>query len=300
MGPFRAAHVGDLHFWSFPLNPLALLGKRALGTANLALRRARAFRTRRSGDLAARLAEVAPDVLLFSGDFSTTALPSEFRAARQALEPLLAQRRVLAVPGNHDRYTPACHRRRTFEAVLGINPKGSEFPIMAPLGDGVGLIAIDGSTTNGLKSFGHFRDEDAAAIGRFRREHPALREVWVLCHFPAQDPPGILKASRRNELRNAPALLAALEAFRLPVLYLHGHHHHRWLYRPADRPWVTYVNAGAPFLRRGQPEPDLGFYELVRNGETRITLHRHSDAEGWRTQPLAMPQPGEFADHQRP
>lgn len=298
---FTALHIGDLHFWSVPLNPALYFSKRVLGVGNLLYRRAREFRQREAPKLTARIAELRPDALLFSGDFSTTALPAEFRHARAALDPMLNGGNWIAVPGNHDRYTPADIAEKVFERELLGNP-GAVFPQCRLVAGDVGVIAIDGGTRNGIRSFGHFKDSDRAPIRAFIEEkRGTIRELWVLCHFPAEDPPGILKPKRQGELHNGDALLALLREAELPALFLHGHHHYRWLFGSPTVPGLTYVNAGAPMLRRRGAAPDLGFWELLRQErQTHLRRHRCDLASGeWSALAAAMPGPGEFADWQR-
>lgn len=300
---FTAAHIGDLHFWRLPRWDDHLLGKRLLGTANLLLRRAHEFRQGMAPQLCERLVQLNPDWALFSGDFTTTSLDTEFQAARKAFAPLHAAmpRRVLGVPGNHDRYTWRDARRRAFERLLEKWWPEDRSPFFLPLVDGVWLIGIDASTNNGLGSYGRILEDTAERLQLFWARHKNdVRELWILCHFPAEDPPGMLRASRSNQLRDAWLLFEFLDKVRVPILYLHGHHHHRWAYGSQKHPGMTYLNAGAPWLKRLGREPDLGFYELHhRAGATAVFLHTREAASGhWHQREVRLPPPGELVDLQ--
>lgn len=294
----RIAHVGDLHFWSFTFNPALLLGKRVLGQGNLAYRRWRQFRTATAPQLASALIDAKADWYLFSGDFSTTALPTEFAQANRFLTSLQesAAGRVLAVPGNHDRYTRRDLRNRTMERCL---PWMEDiYPRFVWLSDSVAAILIDGTVSNGFRSFGELKPEDARAIADWMRGDGArARHVVVLCHFPAEDPPGVrLKPSRRNELHGAETLMDTFRADGRPVLFLHGHHHHRWLYRSATAPNVLFANAGAPFLRAAsQRHPDRGFLMIAIEGESaRLEVHASEESsERWTVRPVPIPATGD-------
>ena len=116
----RLIHVSDIHVWRYAFNPLQLFSKRLLGMVALLVRRARKFRLERLGEVVERVASLNPDHILITGDLTTTALPVEFRAARHALEPLLADpARVTIIPGNHDRYTVGARSRPAFEEYFG-------------------------------------------------------------------------------------------------------------------------------------------------------------------------------------
>lgn len=303
----NAVHVGDLHFWSFSRNPLAYVGKRTLGIGNLALRRARAFRKEHAPQLVARLEELNPDWLLLSGDFTTTSLPAEFAQALDALAPLLRTvgERTVAVPGNHDRYTRRDIRRATFEAHAGpLAPRGG-WPHFRDLGGGLWVVALDATTSNGVGSHGRFTAAHAEALDRWWEEKgDAVRELWLLCHFPAEEPKALIAHDRGPQLLGAERLVRFLERTGVPVLHLHGHHHHRWLYRGAAAPNVLYCNAGAPLLVRGRAAaPDLGFLQLVGNeGATAIRCHRRPPGhDSWIAEDVPAPQEaGEWIDLQRP
>ncbi len=285
-GSFTAVHVGDLHFWSLRMNPLGLLGKRALGTANLVLRRARRFRRELAPVLVERIAAHAPDWVLLSGDFTTTSLDSEFALASDALRGLVescATGRVLAVPGNHDRYTRAAIGGQAFERRLHLGAPQPPLPSFHDLGDGVALLRLDGATSNGFGSFGRVHEGDLPLVEEWLGAHARrFTDLWVLCHFPMEDPPGPLRPDREGELRGAERLLALLWSSGLRILQLHGHHHHRWIYRSNRGSEVLYLNAGAPLMRRGGGAPDLGFHRLVRlNGGTRLEVHTWREGDGW-------------------
>ncbi|MDX2177244.1 MAG: metallophosphoesterase [Candidatus Sumerlaeia bacterium] len=302
--PFRALHIGDLHFWAVPGDPRSYLGKRALGVANLLLKRRLKFPTAEAAPrVLARAAELRPGAALFSGDFSTTALPAEFAAAASAIlaEPALAGR-VRAVPGNHDRYTGGARRGLLFERHLA-EPLGAPagFPRAEELAPGLGLLQLDGGCANGLRSFGRVAPEDAArARAALEPLRAGLRALLVLCHFPGEDPPPPLQPSRRGELRGAAPLLDSLNQLGVPVLFLHGHHHYRWAFRSAARPNIAYLNAGSPtMIQRGASAPDLGFFELGWDGAAlAVALHRLAEG-AWRVEPVGLPAPGAAVDLQR-
>ena len=118
--PLRIVHLSDIHFWQYTINPLRLMSKRALGMTSLVLGRARAFRLERVAELVDRVNSLRADHILITGDLTTTALPSEFRAARAALADWLDDPAgVTIIPGNHDRYTLYAHRSRRFERYFG-------------------------------------------------------------------------------------------------------------------------------------------------------------------------------------
>lgn len=300
---FSAVHVGDLHFWRYPTNPFDLMGKRILGVANLALNRARRFPRGNDPLLTARIEALRADWTLFSGDFTTTALDSEYEAAAKALSPSLERSGggILAVPGNHDRYTRQAIRNRVFESALGSWVPEKKIPYAVELGEGVWLWGLDPTTSNGIGSFGSLKDEDVAQLHAWwSRSKGNVRELWILCHFPAEVPAADFVPDRGVQLRNADGLLAFMKESAVPILFLHGHYHHRWIHRGLRASNVVYVNAGAPMeLHRGARTPDLGVYRLMRDeGRTRIELHTCDvPSARWGAREVELPsRPGEFAD----
>jgi 3',5'-cyclic AMP phosphodiesterase CpdA len=299
---FRALHIGDLHFWRVPANPMHYWGKRLLGNANLVLRRRHQFRLELAAPLVERLNALKADWLLFSGDFTTTALATEFEMAAQALAPAAAQTpdRLLAVPGNHDRYTARALLDRSFERHLASLTADRGWPWFVPLDEDVWAIGIDGGTRNGLSCHGRLKPGDVAAMRAWWKAlERRPRELVVICHFPAEDPGGKWTHNRGPQLLEAAALLEFLAECALPVWFLHGHHHHRWLYGSPTVPALVYLNAGAPLMRRTRNEPDLGFLELThRPAGSRVTVHWRLAEGAWQQRPVNPPDMGQTIDLQ--
>lgn len=301
----RIVHVGDLHFWRVPLNPACYLGKRFLGVGNLLVGgRARKFKQRKAPLLADRIASISPDYVIFSGDFSTTALPAEFALAARVMAPAVRAARLgaYAVPGNHDCYIRRELRARSFSASLGedFQPVGEQR--LVSLENGTALLLLNATTSNNLGSHGKIEKHHLDFIEKHREKLSAAKLILLTCHFPAEDPPGVLKHDRGPQLRNSEELLSSLKSLGRPVLWMHGHHHYRWLYGSPSVPQLTYLNAGAPLLQRKSPGPDLGFCELlIHDGMLEsVTVHYAPDSSaGWKTHEAKLPGVGEYLDLQK-
>ncbi len=277
-------HVGDLHYWAYAKNPMLYLGKRGLGSANLFLKRSKAFRIELTSVLANRLHAESANAqhLLFSGDFSTTSLPKEFTLAAEAFSPLLKNTfRAHAVPGNHDRYTARDLLNSNFEKHLlaKLCPMQKPFPFIEHLCPEVACAGFDATTRNGIGSFGFLKPDDLVALQNWWSENGrTIKQLIVLCHFPPEAPAALLKHNRGQQLRNGEALLGLLKELNIPVLFCQGHYHQRWLWRSELAENVVYLNAGAPLMRSGMENPDLGFFRFNATPQIeRVTLVRCTD-----------------------
>ena len=101
----RIAHITDIHVERLP-GVGELFNKRAAGVVNLyLLGRSSHFTVQSQGALVAKVLELAPDLVLCTGDVTATATEAEFAAARELFAPLSTRFPFLCIPGNHDVYT---------------------------------------------------------------------------------------------------------------------------------------------------------------------------------------------------
>ncbi len=104
-GPFRIAHLSDLHLTSLIHVKLReLLNKRALGYLSWRFRRHHEHTPEILAALLRDLNGLEPDHIVITGDLTQIGLPDEFEQARQWLETLGSPTDVTVVPGNHDAY----------------------------------------------------------------------------------------------------------------------------------------------------------------------------------------------------
>ncbi|MEZ4268388.1 MAG: metallophosphoesterase [Myxococcota bacterium] len=114
------AHISDVHVLDLAGVSLArYFNKRLSGLLNLALKR-------RNAHPIALLEAAVDDIItrpvdhvLLTGDLTNLALPSEFRRAREVLDPIARPEHLSVVPGNHDIYTRGSARERRFESYFG-------------------------------------------------------------------------------------------------------------------------------------------------------------------------------------
>lgn len=302
----RILHVGDLHFWRIPLNPFAYLGKRALGVGNLVVGgRARKFRQFLAPIMAERFAALSPDMFLFSGDFSSTALPGEFAAARDVLSPLVANAPLgaITVPGNHDCYVGSEVGAATFARVLGESFRPTtEFAWHQSADAPFAVAAFNAGARNGLDSFGRLRSAHVDAFARGLENLDPSGVLLILCHFPPEIPHALVHHKRGVQLLDCQPLLQLIATHAGNTIWLHGHDHHRWIYRSPTVANLTYLNAGAPMLCRKGWEPDLGFHELLFTPAVMpsiITHWRNRSSGQWKQRSVEIPAPGEYEDLQK-
>jgi 3',5'-cyclic AMP phosphodiesterase CpdA len=281
----RIVHVSDIHFWRYAYNPLRFLGKRLLGTAALLLGRARRFRIERVPELVRAVLSLEADHLLISGDVTTTALPSEFRAARTSLADWLVDpERVTILPGNHDRYTLAAHQTRRFERFFGAFAPQRTYPWIRRIDAQTAILGLD-PTRAGISARGKLpRSQLKAAEELFARAGPIPRLV-VACHYPVAVPELFAREYRRKPLINAEELRRWLASIG-PHLFCCGHVHAAWAFVPAALPNQLCVNPGAPLLVDHCGHQLPGFCEIILDGGDVTVRHHAWTGHVWRAHDL--------------
>lgn len=277
----RIALIGDIHAFSLKVQAKRLLSRRILAQSNLWLNRRHRFNHAMLEPLFERLQSLEPDLVLCSGDITTTSLEDEFLDVMRFFKPLAESVPMVVVPGNHDRYTFKSRRKKRMESLLeGLMP--SDFPHVQTLRERWRLIALDSGIPNVLMSRGALGDQQFSALARDLGGLTERDGVIVLCHYPAQQPPGI-PSSWAHNLAEASAVQQLLAECPARIVYMHGHIHQPWYWVAAVRnghvaptdsspegetaspeglPKLAYLNAGSPCMTSANYPAGQGFWEV--------------------------------------
>jgi 3',5'-cyclic AMP phosphodiesterase CpdA len=216
----RVAHITDLHVERRPTGG-ELLNKRFAGAVNLYLFGRHAHFTEASvRGVVDAVGELAPDLVLCTGDLTATATDAEFAAARQILTPLIDTFPFRAIPGNHDVYTSESLGR--FAARFGDVGWGGRFPARESFG-GLDVVALDVCVDSWLSNGAVTADALGALDERLAEgTAPAL----LLLHYPLRDRRGARYGPFTRNLWNAAGVEAVLARHPRVKAVLHGHAHH--------------------------------------------------------------------------
>lgn len=227
----RIVQISDLHFNHLTWNPLRLLSKRILGNLNWLFSRKSVFFYEQLSPLPALFSELSVDLILFGGDFTTTALIEEYEKAAQFVANF--SQPWIAIPGNHDHYTYRSWRQKHFYRFFtnqkppvishpvdffNLKDHGIETHSIAP---GWWLIALDtAKATTPYSSKGFFTEQHNAYMREILSLLPPGDSIICLNHYPffPQD-------ELRRNLEGGDRLQTLLQQSPQIRLYLHGHTH---------------------------------------------------------------------------
>jgi 3',5'-cyclic AMP phosphodiesterase CpdA len=250
----RLAHFSDIHVTARPLGwrPGDYLTKRYPGWINFRWL-GRRYRFRRAEDVLAAfqtdLARQRPDHVVFSGDATALGFETEFaRAAALIGVDHPDTPSGMAVPGNHDYYTPAVEASGLFERYFapwqnGERVDGAVYPFAQRIGH-VWLIGVNSSTGNRW-TWDASGGVDAGQLDRLGRLLKRLEgEPRILVtHYPVCLASG--QPERRSHgLRNLADLLAVAGEGGV-CLWLHGHRHNAYHLPKTERAPFPIVCAGS-------------------------------------------------------
>lgn len=282
----RIIHLSDIHVWRYAYNPVRLFSKRSVGIFELLIGRARKFRLERLGEVVTHVRGLEPDHLLITGDLTTTALPSEFAAARAALADLLTDpQRATILPGNHDRYTTGSVRGQKFERTFGAFMPAPTFPWLRHLDEETAILGLDPTrphiTASGYLPLDQLERARALIAGPSARP----RRLIVACHYPLVAPPAYQRQLAAKRLKNDGEVRAWLAGIG-PHLYCCGHVHAAWAFRPPELPDQLCLNAGAPLLRDPTGFHLPGFLAIDLDGDGVTVTHHAWTGSEWMANPL--------------
>jgi 3',5'-cyclic AMP phosphodiesterase CpdA len=279
----RLVHLGDIHAYRLFVPPWRLIGKALVGQANLWLRRRRHFHRHLLAPVLQQVAQVKPDILLISGDLTTTAVRGEFQDVADALSTHLPGVPTVIVPGNHDRYTVRSLRKRRIETMLP-DRVPAPFPHVRALGGRWRLLALDASVPRAVTSRGLLGEAQLRGVKEVVTSMDETSGLVVLCHYPFGVPPELPPMRWHHCLCDAAQLREILGFSRGKVLFLHGHVHQPWRWQPADLPQVIDLNAGAPCLVGPIYTHGQGFWQVELPDDPRQplqTIHHVPGSGGW-------------------
>jgi 3',5'-cyclic AMP phosphodiesterase CpdA len=230
----RLAHLSDIHLTSPTLE--WTLGdwftKRYPGWINFRWL-GRRFRFRQADEvlsiLTAELRSRCPDRIIFSGDATAMGFESEFRRAAEFLG--LADAKTpsgLAVPGNHDYYTPGVAASGLFERYFapwqtGERIDGAIYPFAQRVNE-VWLVAVNSCTGNRWfwDASGGVGSSQLERLDRLLQTLPPGPRI-LITHYPVCLVSG--KRERRTHGLRDVLDLVAVAARGGVCLWLHGHRH---------------------------------------------------------------------------
>lgn len=269
-GPLTLIHFGDLHVWNLGFDR-DFAFKRLLGLANLILRRGRKFPPPLAQMLIERLGGEEADYVVFTGDLTTTALRREFIAGRQLLGPVIDrwERRFIAIPGNHDRYTPRAADARLFENHF--HTPHEELPFAHDLDPRWTLVAFDCAVPRRLSSRGRVAPETLARLDALlAAQRERGRDLIAAAHYPLHYPEHH-KPTWEHVLPERAEVLEVLHRHGVRV-YLHGHAHHRWC---LEEDGMIHLNCGSSGLNGTAPARRPGYLKISLGAGGAVAVEMH-------------------------
>ena len=262
--PMEIIHFGDIHVWRVEVIWSDLFyPKRYLGGLNLLLNRRKQFPPALGKSVIEEITKQNADLVVFSGDMTTSSLESEFAACAELFEPLQKKwgDHFFVIPGNHDRYTPRSVSKGLYEKYFPYGAMAKNRLRELILDGNRVMIGFDASRpfkirSNGLLDTALFTD----LRDSLQKHREAGRDIILVGHFPAQYPEEV-PAKWDHQLIGREKLLSLLDEFQ-PLAYLHGHKHLRW--RIGNQ-----INCGAAGMVSTSREKQAGFVK-IKLGEAGI------------------------------
>lgn len=229
----RIAHFSDIHFFQLCWNPLQIFGKQFLGNINYYFRRRRIHNQALPYHLIETLHALKVTHLIITGDFTCISSRREFLKMQNYIQLLKNEGfTVFTLPGNHDSYTKASERKRSFYHYLShlVDFKGHAHMNLIDhrvaayqLLNKWWLVCVDAAhATPYAKSTGVFAPHTEDNLRKLISSLPKDASLIVASHFPYDEtrPKALLERGEhlKDIVINTPNIR----------IFMHGHrHHHR-------------------------------------------------------------------------
>lgn len=269
----RVAHITDIHVEQ-PMQAGELLSKRALAAANLhLLGRARKFDLGTVRALVPAVLQARPDLVVCTGDVTSTGTEAEFQLAAELLAPIARSHPLLMLPGNHDVYVRSAVGR--LEHHFAQSVPGGGYPYLARHG-GVDFIALDVSRP-WPTSQGHASNDQLERFSRLLSEGDG--PCVVMLHYPLRGRDGAPYRPFTRNLANAARIESVLASSPRVLAVLHGHEHHGYRTTiPLGTRTIPSFDPGASgyaFLPTLGRTAHFNVYEIDAAGAIEVERHRY-------------------------
>ena len=227
----KIIHFSDPHAGAMPDSLSAFIDKRIVGTLNYAFKRRFLHNMESMQKGVDYIIQENPDVVVCTGDLTSTGQPREFDIMLEILQPLInrAGMKFLYVPGNHDLYVKNRRCRLAFENTFtklnGDELDFASLPNVLTVGECDFMLVNECCPTNIFLSTGYLDLENSRKIEEIcaeKRERPLV----MLGHFPLRKKYSLM--GLRHKLYNQGRVLELLNSQKID-LALCGHTH-KWLY----------------------------------------------------------------------
>lgn len=167
----KIIHISDLHFCAPPDSISAYVDKRIVGSFNYFFRR----RFQHDFSLLDRAVKFilseGPDIVVCTGDITSTGQSVEFEMALKELEPILSSKNIkfLFVPGNHDAYVNNLRCKNSLESTFAklnhnFSIKLNDSPSHIPVKECDFILINECSPTNMFMSNGRISSDDSKIV----------------------------------------------------------------------------------------------------------------------------------------
>jgi 3',5'-cyclic AMP phosphodiesterase CpdA len=215
----KIAHISDIHFFASTFHLKDLFSNKWIGHFNAKFRRKNLFITKFLDQLLASLIKESTDILIISGDLTSTSDKNEFALAKEFIEKVKdAGIKVFAIPGNHDNYTKKAYKEKSFYLLLDCLPTFSDGSVhLEKIDPNWNLVLLDNTIFNKrLKANGLFSLEHKSKLTKILK---GVKNVIIANHFPLED------HKKSHSLLGSHMLKEILKEHKFPTIYLHGHTH---------------------------------------------------------------------------
>jgi len=280
MKPIRLAQISDFHFTKITWNPLRLFPKRFLANINWLLNRKNNFSKEQIEAFAKCIKPLQIDRVLLGGDFTTTALLSEYALAKKFVKQLPAP--WIAIPGNHDHYTYRSYREKHFYRYFSnkrqINHKVDFFTLADHkveahmLSSHWWLIALDTAVpTNPYSSAGLFSERQEEYLEEILAALPKEASLLLFNHYPF-----FQNDIEKHSLIRGDCLEKILKKEGRIKAYLHGHSHRHTIanLQPSHLPVILDSGCAA--------DSQHGSWNLLEIDDEKLTVDVYRWKEEWK------------------